>query len=453
MLIDPVHHQTTQLADVYVQSAPGSDAAIACGIARWLFENDRTDLNAVDYCDHFDQYRELVFSKSLDEWAAVADIPTAQLIELAELFADGPTMSMIGWGLGRRRHGGAIVRAIDALVAVSGNLGIPGGGASFYFVRRDAFDFSFSDGFTAPRTIPEPLFGQRMLDLNDPPVRLAWVWAANPVAMLPDSKLVAEALRTRDFTVVVDPFLTYTAQCAHLVLPTTTFLEEDDFVGAYGHHYLAEVSPVVDAPKGVRSDHEIFRELSRRLQLGEDFDVDASVWKDRLLGKLKAAGVTAEDFSAGAVKNPFTKTVLFEGRQFNTPSGKVNLVHSLDDDLLNPLPKLGPRVTAVSTRRAQASQWMPDEQQGPLTATVNPSAAPGLQAGDVVDVVTDRGRMPVVLSFDEKQRADVLLFEKGHWHSANRSANSLIEAECSDTGECASYYDTPARFEASVNDA
>ena len=45
--------------------------------------------------------------------------------------------------MGRRVNGGAIVRALDALGAISGNLGIPGGGVSYYYKRRSAFDTSF----------------------------------------------------------------------------------------------------------------------------------------------------------------------------------------------------------------------------------------------------------------------------------------------------------------------
>ena len=96
---------------------------------------------------------------------------------------------------------------------MSGNLGIAGGGASFYFARRAAFDLSFCDAATAPRKIPEPLLGPGILAAQDPPIRMAWVSAANPVAMLPESKTVARALESRELTVVVDSFLTDTARC------------------------------------------------------------------------------------------------------------------------------------------------------------------------------------------------------------------------------------------------
>ena len=444
VLIDPVHHKTASIADIYIQPRPGTDAAIAMGIARWLFDNDQIDPTAAEYCDHLDEFRTLVFCKSLSEWASTADLSADQLIRLAEAYAAGPTASMIGWGLQRRRHGAATIRAIDALAAVSGNLGVPGGGASFYFVRRDAFDFSFASSSSAPRRFPEPLLGEQILSANDPPVRMAYVWAANPVAMLPDSAKVAEALRTRDFTVVVDPFLTDTAQCADLVLPTTTMLEEDDLVGSYGHHYVAEVHPVVDAPDGVLSDYEIIRQLSKRVGLSDEFDVDAAVWKDRLLQKLDSAGVRQELHEKGFVRNPFTSSVLFADRQFDTASGKVNLIHELHPDLLEPADVAGLQVTALSTGKSQASQWTSEEQEGYAEAVVHPSSVPGHADGDVARIATVHGSMDVQLKFDERQRPDVLLMEKGGWHFRSRSANALIQGELTDDGQCAVYYGTVA---------
>lgn len=444
VLIDPVYHQTASIADQFVQPRPGTDSAIALGIAHWLFTDERIDPAVDEYCDHLPQFRSLALSRSLGEWAAVADITEVDLLALAKAYADGPTCSMIGWGLQRRRHGAATIRTIDALAAVSGSLGIKGGGASFYSIRRDAFDFSFANRNAAPRTFAEPLLGEEIINASDPPIRMAYVWGANPVVMLPDSQTIADALRTRDFTVVVDPFLTDTAQCADLVLPTTTMLEEDDLVGSYGHHYLAEVHAVVEPPEGVLSDHGIFCELSHRLGIADGFDLDAIDWKQRLLQKLSTAGVQPADFDAGFVKNPFVSDVLFSDRKFNTPSGKVNLIHELPAEMLAVHSDGRPRVTAVSTGKSQASQWPVESQNGPADAVVHPSIAPGCDEGDIVTLTTELSALQVRLRFSEKQREDVILLEKGGWQSAGRNANSLIQAEVTDDGECAVYYDTPA---------
>ena len=66
--------------------------------------------------------------------------------------------------------------------------------------------------------------------------------------MLPDSATVARALETRELVVVVDSFLTDTARRATLVLPTTTLVEDDDLLGAYGHHWIGASTPAVAPP-------------------------------------------------------------------------------------------------------------------------------------------------------------------------------------------------------------
>lgn len=246
VMIDPVRHRGADLAELYVQPRPGGDIALALGIARRLFETGKADPLAATYCDHLDAFRALAFSRDLQAWATLADVTPAELVRVADLYAAGPSAILVGWGMQRKANGSATVRLLDALGAISGNLGVSGGGVSFYFKRRGAFDTSFGGkGVEPPRQLLEPVLGREILEAADPAIRMVWVTAGNPVAMLPDSHTVKRALETRELTVVVDSFLTDTARAAHVVLPTTTMLEDDDLVGAYGHHWLGEVRPVV----------------------------------------------------------------------------------------------------------------------------------------------------------------------------------------------------------------
>jgi len=447
ILIDPVFNQTANVSNLHVQSRLGTDAALALGIARWLFENSLVDTAADQYCSDFTTYRELAFSRTLQQWSAIADVPLELLARVAERYADGPAAILIGWGLQRRRFGATTIRAIDALAAVSGNLGIAGGGASFYFARRGAFDLSFATESPPARTIPEPLLGPGILAAHDPPIRMAWISAANPVTMLPQSATVAEALRTRELTVVVDSFLTDTARCADIVLPTTTMLEEDDLVGAYGHHWLAEVHPVLEPPAGVKSYHEMIQLLARRVGLGEEFSAPVAVWKERILSRLATRGINLQAFQRGAVRNPFAPDVLFTDRRFNTPSGKVQLLTALPERMFAASPNGVLRLAALSTKKAQSSQWPPATQVGPAVATVHPGVANGFQHGQTVALRSAQGRIPVRLQFDDRQRRDVVLMEKGGWLSADRCANALVSAELTDGGECAVYHDTQVELE------
>ena len=442
ILIDPVRHQTAQICTQYLQPRAGTDAAIACGMARWIIDHGKLAANVADFCDHWVEYQELVHSKTVEEWARMADLAPDELTQLAKAYAEGPSAIIVGWGLQRRRFGATSVRAIDALGAVSGNMGISGGGVSYYFQRRGAFDFSFATNTKAPpRQIPEPLLGRGLINANDPPIRMVWITAANPVAMLPESSLVDKALRTRELTVVVDSFLTDTARAADVVLPTTTFLEESDLLGAYGHHWLADMQPVTKPPTGVLSDYEITQQLAQRLGLGTEFSDSVEIWKERLLQRVAAHGVSTETLKQAATRNPLSANVIFAGNKFATPSGKANLISKLPAGIFDAPPTL--RLAAFSTNAAQCSQWQSHEQQGPATATVHPQVVPGANSGDLAEISSAVGVLTVILNLDETQRPDVVLMDKGGWHHKARSANALVPAETTDHGECAVYYDTP----------
>jgi len=447
VLIDPVHHRTARLCDMYLQPRPGGDIALAMGVGRVLFERGLADPRAGDYCDHLDKFREHCLAHDLAEWAVLADVAPEEIERLAECYRAGPLALLVGWGMQRRRNGSASVRVLDALGAISGNLGIPGGGVSFYFKRRGAFDLSFTRGLDiAPRSIPEPLLGPGILEARDPEIRMVWVSAGNPVAMLPESVTVERALSTRELTVVVDAFLTDTARCADVVLPATTMLEDDDLVGAYGHHYLGNVRPVVAPPEGARTDYAIVQELARRVGLGGEFGASVRQWKQRLLGRVDGLGASLETLEDEAVRNPLVPEVMFADRRFPTATGRVNLIQEIDPEPpatteLRPL-----LLMALSTERAQGSQWSAAQQDGLATVAVHPDVAAGFAEGDTVLLESDVGAMRVRLALDDRQRRDVALMAKGGWMQKARCANALVVAKATDAGGGAVYYDTPVRL-------
>jgi anaerobic selenocysteine-containing dehydrogenase len=454
VLIDPVHHRGVDLCDTYVQPRPGGDIALAFGMARLLFERGATDPAASDYCDHLDGFRAQAMSRSVADWAALADVQPEQLATIAALYGQGPAAILVGWGMGRKAQGSATVRMLDALCAISGNLGVRGGGVSFAFKRRGAFDLSFIRGESAaPRLLPEPRLGPAILEARDPAIRMVWLTAANPVAMLPESLTVKHALETRELTVVVDQFLTDSARAAHLVLPTTTMLEDDDIVGSYGHHWLGEVRPVAPRLAGVKTDYEIVQELARRVGLGEDDDFTRSAedWKRKLLGKAAPHGATLEAVRNQHVRNPLSPEVPFSDRTFATATGRVNLVHDLAIDEPGHDPARPLLLMAFSTDRAQSSQWtqsphgMSDRH---VTATVHPTSAPGFADDDLAVVESEIASMTVRLRLDPRQRRDVLLMPKGGWLASGQCANALVPARLTDAGGGAVYYDTPVRLRA-----
>ena len=445
--IDPVHHRGCDLADLYLQPRPGGDIALAYGLARTLFEIGGVDSAAGSYCDHLDGFKADAFDRPLAEWARIADVGVEQIRLLAEAYADGPSALLVGWGMQRRAQGSVSIRMLDALAAVSGNLGVPGGGVSFSVARRAPFDLSFLGGLEiAPRSIPEPLIGPGLLEASDPPYRFVWVTAGNPVAMLPESATVARALESMEMTVVVDSFLTDTARCADLVLPSATMLEEDDVLGSYGHHYIGLMRAAVPPPGEAKTDLQVVQLLARRMKAGDEFERTPDEWKRILLRRTAERGVGLDELERGFRRNPLRGKVMFPDRKFPTAVGKVNLVRGapVESSALDATRPL--ILMAVSTGKSQASQWPDDEQRGPATCTVHPEAVAGFADGDEALLESDVASIRVKLRFDANQRRDVALMNKGGWYRRGRSANALIRAAVTDAGGGARYYDTPVRL-------
>ena len=84
--------------------------------------------------------------------------------------------------------------------------------------------------------------GHALTELESPPVKALFVYNSNPAAIAPNQNAVVRGMMRSDlFTVVHEQFFTDTTDYADIVLPATTFLEQKDIQGAYGHYYRPTV--------------------------------------------------------------------------------------------------------------------------------------------------------------------------------------------------------------------
>ena len=453
-LIDPIKHKTASLCDRFLGITPGGDFAFAMALARRFIDDPRMSVereNVVrSYSENYDDFRALVMRKSEAQWLEASGLNEEDCRDIAERLWQGPTTLMIGWGMGRRKEGAAIVRAVDALALLSGNIGKPGTGAMYYFNRKSAFDCSFRPKCTPPRTISEPLFGQALQDAQ-PSVRMLWVTAGNPVAMLPDAKRVKASIEKTEFVVVVDSWMSDTAKLADVVLPCATLLEDDDLVAAYGHHYIGVSKPVVPPLGEAKSDFEILRALAPRVGLGDLFGEGALAWKKRIANKkLKAHGLSLTALEEKAQRNPCAKAIAFEDQQFCRPSKKARFLSLHDDYVLAACEKDQSRdddypfyLFSVSTPKGQASQ-MARPREGFAIARVHPSS--GLRDGATMRLSSRIGSIVVTIELNDSVEKDVVWMDKGGQLSDGGCANALLEGALTDAGEGAALYDERVRF-------
>jgi anaerobic selenocysteine-containing dehydrogenase len=301
--IDPLRTRTARQCDQHIAVRPGSDTALAAGIAHVLFRDGLADLTfARSVIVDLDAYRSGVAPWTPDCTASVCGIRPKDVEDLASTFASArPAAIRAGVGLQQSVGGEDCVRALAALSILGGHAQHRGGGLFVWAfpglneARADRADL----GDPTRRSLDMARLGETLNDPDlDPPVKGLMVWCVNPAVTQPDAGLVRRGLAREDlFTVVIDHFLTDTARYADIVLPGTTQLEHFDIVGAWGHTYVSVNNPAI-APLGEAKSHgEIMRLLAARLRLDHtalresDEEIAASALPDDVkLAALKGAG-------------------------------------------------------------------------------------------------------------------------------------------------------------------
>jgi anaerobic selenocysteine-containing dehydrogenase len=447
IVIDPLVSATARMADRFFQIRPGSDGMLAIGVARLLLERGAVDEDFIaNHTSGFEAYRRLVMSHSVDAAAAAADLSRSQVEEIADLYASAnPIATMIGLGICYWRNGGASVRLIDALAAISGNVGVPGGGSSTDVDRAPGFDRSMLE--TAPavagRQVLLPRIGDEILAARDPQLKLGWVAGANPAASVPDTNRAIAGLRSLEFLVVVEQFMTATAELADLVLPCTTYLEMDDIMVAYGHNWVDICRQVVPPRGEARCDREILQLLAQRLGFGAALAGSAEDWMRRLLAPLAEAGLTLEALKERAQRNPQGAPVPFADRRFPTASGRFTFV----DRFEAASDRLGDRelhLVATKTLKMSSMQMEPEDLPAEPIAGLHPDtlAALDVAPGDLVLVESRVGRVRARAVADAKLRGDVLLINPSLWQGDLCGVNQLREAFVTDLGDTAALHET-----------
>jgi anaerobic selenocysteine-containing dehydrogenase len=445
LVIDPVRTATARRADGFYQVRPGTDGLLALGVAHRLLEWQAVDeAFLVERTAGFEAYRRLVLAQSVADIAEQTDLSVAQIDEIAGCYASTkPVATLIGLGPSYWPHGGASVRLIDALAALTGNIGRPGGGASTNLTGRPPFDWSMLDAAppSAGRHVLLPRLGDEILMAGDPPLKLGWIAGANPAATVPNTTRVREALRSLEYLIVVEQFMTATARLAHLVLPCTTYLETDELVTTYGHTWLGLAQAAVPPEGEARPDAAILQALADRLGFGRLLAGSPEAWMRHLLGPLAAHGVTLEGLRQGAQRNPLAPTVAFADRRFLTRSGRCEFLGAFTP----PAPR-SPALHLVATKtlRMLNSQILPEDVPAEPTVAMHPEQVQrlGLTEGQRVRVVSPVGAVEATLAADSTVRPDVLLFNPAMWQGDLSGVNQLRQSWVTDVGDSAAMHAT-----------
>ncbi len=387
IVIDPRNTATAQWADLWLQIRPGTDCALLMSMINIIISEGLYDKEFVDkYCYGFDKLSERAREYSPEKVTQITWVPAEKIREAARMYATNkPAGSYNKMGL---EHIPNTVEALHArfiLPIITGNVDIRGGD----LLRRPNPQIRAESGIELSEKLPpeqkakalgverfkllcwpgydliqenvERVWGRRLVQsrhcyvpvpslframLTDKPypVKALITLAANPMVTMPNTKLIYKALKRLELHMVMDFWLTPSAELADYVLPAASWLERPQLFTGEGIISSIEVSeeafpPAKEGEYERRTDFDLWRGLG--IRLGQEEHWPWKTVEELLSHRLEPMGCTFKEFitQKGGYDSLRGEYKKYEQVGFATPTGKAELYSTILERLgYDPLP-------------------------------------------------------------------------------------------------------------------
>ena len=462
--IDPRRTATSDLADLHLAIAPGSDVALFNAL---LAEIDARGAADQEFLGHVEGYAGAVAAARASD-ASATELSESDLARFLDLWIrTEKVVTVFSQGVNQSSSGTDKVNAILNCHLATGRIGRPGMGpfsvtgqpnamggrevgglANMLACHLDIENPGHRDavqGFWASPTMADKP-GLKAVDMfravEEGRIRALWIICTNPAVSMPDAGRVADAIAASPFVVVSDIMAeTDTTRLAHVLLPATGWGEKDGTV-TNSERRISRQRALFPAPGLARDDWRVLAEVGRRMGWKAAFgwETPADVFREHaaLSG---IAGAMGSDFDISALNRiteadyagmtPFCwpKTQAREGGRFfadgrfHTPNGKGRMLP------LTPRPPAAATTAEhpfrLNTGRIR-DQWHTMTRTG-LSARLSQhiaepfveihpedAALHGLKPADLAEVTSPHGTAVLrVLVTDRVRRGEV--FAPMHW--------------------------------------
>ena len=478
VVVDPKRTRVAEQADLHLALKPGTDVVLALCIANALAEIGGIDHEFINkHVLGYGAFREVAAQYSIADAAEICGLTVADIQQLIGWYKTlAPAVIAWGNGLERNRNGGSGIRAIAALPAIAGKLGVAGGG--LVAAASNAFPTAYHR-LLRPDLIPPGTRTVNILDVSkllldsalSPPINAIFIYNHNPVIVHPNQNLMKRALARHDlFIVGIDIVMTDSMKYADIVLPACSHFEHDDIFVSYGQQFLQRAEPVIPAVGESLPNTEIFRRLasafgfhddcfkSSDLELMDDvLDVNDQRMQGHTPSKLPVdlalkmtVSTDADDQVEGEEPVPFKNVFP------NTPSGKIELYSEfLEKKYGLPLPRYEPLtsdypltlISPASEKRITSTFGNIKGCDATPVLEMHPddAAARNLSNGVTVKLSNDLGEVFLPLSITDAVRPGCVYSVKGAWFKTTtnqQTVSALAPQSKADLAEGACYNDT-----------
>jgi anaerobic dimethyl sulfoxide reductase subunit A len=501
IVIDPRESDSVRAYKAeWIGIRPGADAALADAMAYIIWSEGLHDRRFMDsYCQGFDEehlpagipanesYAAYLFGKKdgiskTPAWAeSITGVDAALIAALARDYARAkPACILPGLGPQRTGNGEQTVRTIAALCALTGNIGIPGGGAAgMGFIPTLPWPQYPVPPNPYPGMIPSFLWtravergvemnqrndGLRGVEKLDSNIKLILNLAGNTLinqhSDINKTGRLLKDTRKSEFILCSDVFMTPSARFADILLPGTSFFEEDNITKPFDFgDYILFNRKAIEPLFGCRSEYAFFADLARLLGHYDEWSAGKTSreeWLPFLYNDFRSREKEFplyDDFKARGgyhkkeAGNESQHYVAYadnvsKGHPFATPSGKIEIFSRALYDMGRPdeVPAIpcylpcaeGPGDPLEKDYPLQLIGWHTKrrthstgdlnrslEKAEPQRLWMNPADAAmrGIAGGDTVEAWNGRGRIRVPVHVSARILRGVVALAQGAWHT------------------------------------
>lgn len=328
VVIDPRFTETAEKADIYLPLRPGTDAALALGIANVIITEGLADESFItSYTTGYEEYKELALQYPPEKVEEITWCPADRIRTLARLYATTKP-ALIQMGRGGNYSGGTgsnagwmASRGVTCLLGLCGQVGVSGSGysceASSPTPHEGFFHFPVLTLFAAvvgkplvERTEPKPVGvwegTERLYERKPYGYEVYWTHT-NAAASANDQEKACEAFSKIPLVIMQNRLINWTAsQYADLLLPSCTWAEK--WVIRMDWEGLFVTEPAIEPMYESKPDTDIFRgaalAIAKKLGLEESEEevfglANHEEFIDAMVGAM-APGWTAKE----AAKHP-----------------------------------------------------------------------------------------------------------------------------------------------------
>jgi ferredoxin-nitrate reductase len=483
IVADPRRTQTCSIADLHLQLNPGTDITLYHAIGRYLIESNKVDYDFIlGHTEGFEEYRNLVMQKTIQEAADICGVPLEQIITAGKYIGDAKAFITM-WAMGLNQSVVGVNKNVSLinLNLITGQIGKPGAGPFSLTGQPNAMGGREVGGLCnmlpAHRNLDNPAHREEVAKfwgVNSVPekpgysatemfdnllsgkMKAIWIICTNPSVSLPDARNVEVALKNARFVVVQDiSFRSDTVPYADLVLPAAGWMEKEGTM-TNSERRITYLSKVIDAPGEALPDTEILCRFAKKMGFEKHFDYksEEDIYKEHCAltkgTNIDISGLSYEILKRkGSVQWPYPQNAeegtkrLFEDKKFYTPSGKARISSPPSDNLSEKPSEDFPLVLTTGrirdqwhtmTRTGKVKKLNQHIPQAYLEIHEMDALIRGIKDGSVVEVFNPRGSVKVTAKFSADIKPGVV-FLPMHWGKilnrdfprANNLTNNLID--------------------------